>query len=141
MKENLSRDVALNVSIAHAVHVDSATGTAVALEDHHGATIVVYVDDWDIGTYTFKAQYSDAAGDSAPSAGDSSWTDAAAADLDGSFSSITSSATDGTFQIVGFTRPARFLRVHLTESSANVSGLDAAAFIMRGPPRVLNAMS
>ena len=141
MKENISRDLNFNVSIAHAVHVDNASGTGIGIEDYHGATVVVYVDDWDIGTYTFKAQYADTAGTSAPSAGHADWTDASAGDIDGSFTSITSSATDGSFQVVGFTRPARWLRVHLTESSAATSGLDAAAFVLRGPPRVLNAMS
>ncbi len=119
------RDIKNNVdlvkSIDPATYNTNQTGTGVDLRDYDAAMAVVQSGALTDGTHTPKLQESD---------DDSTYTDVAAADLDGSFSNIAANAV----QRVGYRGGKRYIRVFVTSNGA--TGAIYGASIARGKPHI-----
>lgn len=118
-----------------AARTTSTDGTAVdrmqgGLHAYRSAMAVVHVGVITDGTHAFKIQVSD---------DNSNWSDAPAADLQGSSISSTS-ATDERVFTLGYNGPARYLRIASTVSgSPATGGLYSAGFVLLGPRRTPRA--
>ncbi len=109
-----SRDIKNNVdapqSIAPAARTASVNGASADMQNFDSAMGV-----WNIGLYTdgdflAKLQESD---------DDSVFTDVAAADLDGAYTSVDDVSKDNTTQRVGYKGNKRFFRMVITEAGAS----------------------
>jgi len=113
-----------------AARTASANGTSVdrmqGLQAYRSAMLVVQAGTVTDGTHAFKVQVSD---------NNSDWSDAPAADLQGSAISVTS-ANDEQSHSVGYNGPARYLRAVSTVSgSPATGGLYSAGFVLLGSRR------
>lgn len=123
-----SRDLKSNVSPASSVlpllRTASVNGSGVDLREFDSATAIVHAGTVTDGTHTPKLQ---------ESADNSTFTDVATADLQGSFTAITSSADDGVQQ-VGYLGDLRYIRVVITATGSPSTGGTIGATIVRGHP-------
>ncbi len=119
------RDIKSNVdavkSIDPATYNSDQTGAGVDLRDYDAAMAVVQSGALTDGTHTPKLQESD---------DDVSYTDVAAADLEGSFAPIAANAV----QRVGYRGTKRYVRVFVT--SSGTTGAVYGASIVRGTPHI-----
>lgn len=110
-------------SLAPAAHTTSGNGTAVDLTGYNSATFVVDAGAWTDGTHTLKAQESD---------DNSTWTDVAAEDLNGSFTAITSSGTATKWYKVGYKGTKKWVRAVTTVTGSPATGAVYGVGVMRG---------
>lgn len=110
-------------SLASANRTASANGTGVDLKGFDSALVLADIGLWQDGSHLLKIQESD---------DDSTYTDVASTDQVGSFTAVTSTATDGMTQRAAYIGVKRYIRVVSTQSgSPSVSGLQAAAMVVR----------
>lgn len=110
-------------SIRIAARTTTATGTAVDLLDCATATVLIPVGLRTDGTFTFKLQ---------ESMDNSTFTDVAAADLDGSFTVVNGATVDETVYKVGYTGVMRYIRVVCTVTASPSTGCVVGAYVIRG---------
>jgi hypothetical protein len=123
---DLLRKTLVTPSLAPAARTNgTATGTAVDLRGFDSAVIAVSFGAWTDGTHTPSVQHS---------MDNSTYTNAAAADLDGSFSAVSSAAGNNTVQAVGYIGSQRYVRVVMTTSGATTGALSSAS-VIAGSPR------
>lgn len=117
----------LNPTAARTASADGASvDTMQGLSAYRSAMLVVHSGVVTDGTHAFKIQVSD---------NNTDWTDAVAADLQGSAISVTS-ATDDQVYTRGYNGPARYLRaVSTVTGSPSTGGLYSAGFVLMGPRR------
>jgi len=118
------RDLKSNVDVAQSLPAKATTsttsGTGVDLQGYNSAMVLIDPGTITDGTHTPKLQ---------ESADNSTFTDVAAGDLQGSFVAITSN----TVQRVGYVGVERYVRVVTTVSGATTGGVYGAS-IVRGDP-------
>lgn len=114
------------ISLAPAARNATANGTGVDLQASGGGAVVELIPGaWTDGTHAFKLQ---------DSADNSTFTDVAASEVDGSFTSITAATT--TVQRVAYLGSKRYIRVVATVTGAT-TGAIYGAIVSRSPGRVL----
>ena len=117
------RDIKSNVdavkSIDPATHNSNQTGTGVDIRGYEAAMAVIYSGALTDGTHTPKLQESD---------DDSTYTDVAAVDLEGTLANISADAV----QRVGYKGTKRYVRVFVTSNGA--TGAIYGVMILRGVP-------
>jgi hypothetical protein len=111
-------DQVVTTSLAPAARTATANGTGVDLANAGSANVHVIVGAVTDGTHTPKLQESD---------DNSTFTDVAAADLNGTFAAIAANTT----QKVGYIGAKRYIRVVSTVSGATTGGV-YGAFIVTG---------
>lgn len=107
-------------------------GSDVDLANFDAAVVLLEAGTWATdGSYAFNIQHADDDGAGSPD----TYSDVAAADLDGSEITVTSASNDNVVAAVGYIGNKRWLRVQMT-TSGNTSGtLEAAAHVVRGKGR------
>lgn len=118
----------LNPAAARTTSADGASvdRLGATLANYRSAMLVVHAGVVTDGTHAFKLQVSD---------NNSDWTDAPAADLQGSAISVTS-ASDEQVYTRGYNGSARYLRAVSTVSgSPSTGGLYSAGVLLMGPRR------
>lgn len=113
---DLKNNLAVDQSISPAAKTADATGTGVDLQGFDAAMVLIHPGTISDGTHTPKLQESD---------DNSTFTDVASDDLEGSFENI---ATD-TIQRVGYKGTSRYVRVHVAVSGATTGGTYGAAIV------------
>jgi hypothetical protein len=117
------RDIENNLTVTSSVlpllRTASVNGSGVDLRGYDSAMASVHVGTITDGTHTPKIQESD---------DDSTYTDVAAADLEGAFTAATSSADD-TVQTVGYKGDARYIRVVVTAAGTTTGGNVGATIV------------
>lgn len=109
-------------SLTPAARTASANGTGANLQGYGSAMAIVAFGTITDGTHTPKLQESD---------DNSSFSDVAAADLNGSFSAGTSGAGGSAVQRVGYIGAKQYIRVVMTVAGATTGALSSAE-IVRG---------
>jgi len=123
---DLARNVKVEQTLAPAARTNgTANGTGIDLRGFDSAMIVVSFGACADGTHTPSVQHS---------MDDTTYTNAAASDLDGSFTAVTSSSGSNAVQAVGYIGPQRYVRAVITTSGAT-SGALSAACVIAGNPR------
>lgn len=125
----MSRDISTQISTVSSIAPAAAltattTGTGVDLAGYRGAAVLIVSGVATDGTFTPTLEESDASG--------SGYTAVAAADMVGSFATVTS-ATDETITEVSYIGSKRYIRVVLTETVAS-AGAFISALVVRGKP-------
>jgi hypothetical protein len=120
VKRNMHDSITAVQSLASAARTATANGTAADLKGYDSCEAVVDLGAWTDGTHTPSIQESD---------DNSTFAAVAAADLDGSFTAMSGTASDNNVQIVGYVGSKRYVRVVMTISSATTGALSAAAII------------
>jgi hypothetical protein len=128
-RKDLYQELAPVVSLAAAARTSSANGTGVDLQNYQGNAVIIAAGTITDGTHAFKIQDSD---------DNSTFADAAAADVVGSLTSFTSSTTSGTVREASYIGAKRYVRVVATVSGTTTGGLYSAV-VVRGRPRTLPA--
>jgi len=105
-------------SLAPAARTATGTGTGVDLQGYNGAVVFFHVGTITDGTHTPKLQ---------ESADNSTFTDVAAADLEGTLAALATSVN----QEAGYKGTKRYVRAVSTVSGATTGGVYAAS-IVRG---------
>lgn len=121
--QNNETRVAQTVAPAAALTA-TTTGTAVDTIGFRSATAVIAAGVATDGTFVATLEESDVS--------NSGYTTVAAANLSGSFASVTS-ATDEVTQEVGYLGTKRYLRVVLTESVASAGAFIVAVIVLGKP--------
>jgi hypothetical protein len=103
----------------------TATGSAVDLRGYDSAVVIVNFGAYTDGTHTPSAQHS---------MDNSTYTNCAAADLDGSFTAVSSAGGANTMQSVGYIGSQRYLKIIMTVGSATTGALSSAC-VIAGAPR------
>lgn len=121
------RDLKNTLDAAHTLEpMVRATGTAngagVDLQGYNAAMAVVYFGAYTNGTHTPSLEHSD---------DNSSYSAVQAADLDGSFTAVSSSGGAYSVQRVGYRGAKRYLRAVMTVASG-ATGAASTALILRG---------
>ena len=124
-KLSIKAIVAAVQSIAPGAKTASVTGTGVDLQGFDSALVLIDVGAWTDGSHTPKLQESD---------DNSTFTDVAAGDLDGSFTAITASGNGSQVYQVGYIGKKRYIRVYVTISGTTTGAVYGAA-ILKGVPR------
>lgn len=123
---DLMRRVLVSQSLSPAARVNgTATGTAVDLRGFDAAMFVVSFGNYTDGTHTPSVQHS---------VDGTTYTSAAAGDLDGAFSAATNASAANAAQSVGYIGAQRFVRVVMTTTGATTGALSAAN-VIAGSPR------
>ncbi|MEJ0062402.1 MAG: hypothetical protein WDO70_04175 [Alphaproteobacteria bacterium] len=122
-----TRDLNDNVDAAQSLVPAARTngtlnGATVDLRGYDSAMIVVSFGAYTDGAHTPSVQYSDDG---------TNFTNAAAADLNGSFTAVSSGAGANTMQRAGFIGGRRYVRAVMTVSGAT-SGALSEALVLRG---------
>lgn len=113
-------------SLSPAARVNgTATGTAVDLLGYDAAVIAVSFGAYTDGTHTPSVVHS---------VDGVTYTACAAADLDGSFTAVSSSAGANTVQQIGYIGSQRYVKVVMTTTGAT-SGALSSANVIAGFPR------
>lgn len=123
MKRNLKSGVDVAHSLPPLLRTASGTGAGVDLRGYDSAFGVVHFGDWTDGTWTPKLQESD---------DDTSYSDVAAADLQGAFTAVSGTAGENTVQRVGYIGAKRYIRGFLT--GTGTTGINAGMTVVRGHP-------
>lgn len=108
------------VSLAPAARTATTNGTGVDLQGVRKGWFLYETGAWTDGTHTPKLQ---------ESSDNSSFSDVAAADLDGSFTAISSSAGQNATQVVGYLGMKRYIRLVVTRSGTTTGMLDAGYYV------------
>lgn len=116
-------DVALSLSPAARVN-GTFNGTAVDVRGYDSAMLVVNFGAYTDGTHTPAAQHSDDG---------TTFTAAAASELSGAFTAVSSGGGANSTQRVGYVGSKRYLRVALVVSGATTGALSEAC-VVRGHP-------
>lgn len=131
MRRSVYNSTTTAVSLLPVARTATANGTAVDrrgsnLENYRSAMLVVLSGLVTDGTHAIKLQ---------ESADNSSWSDVAAADLQGSAISLTTSTDDQRHEL-GYTGSARYLRAVTTVSGSPVTGgIYGAVLVLSGARR------
>lgn len=112
-------------SIAPGAKTATANGTGVDLREHSSAIVLLQVGAWTDGTHTLKIQESD---------DNTTYTDVAAADLQGSFTAISGAGQANAVQKVGYIGSKRYIRAVTTVAGATTGAVYGAS-VVRGLPR------
>lgn len=131
MEHNLYDSIAAVVSLNPAARTATANGTGVDLAGWETSVCLVSVGAWTDGTHTPKLQ---------ESADNSTFTDVAAADLEGSFTAIAGTGQQNAIQVVGYKGSKRYVRVVSTVTGATTGAVYGAA-IVKGRPRHVGAIA
>lgn len=107
-------------SLAPAARTASANGTGVDLRGYNSALVVIDSGAYTDGTHTPKLQESD---------DNSSFSDVAAGDLNGSFTAIAASGQQNQLFKVGYKGVKRYVRVVMTVAGATTGAIYGAAII------------
>ncbi len=115
------------VSFDPAAKTASVTGSGVDLQFFEGADVMLQAGTITDGTHTPKLQ---------ESSDNTTFTDVAAGDLQGSFTALTTGAGNGgsAIQEVGYIGSKRYIRVFVTVASATTGGVYGAS-VIRGYAR------
>lgn len=119
-KKSIIDKTATTQSLASAARTVTANGTAVDLQGYQGVVVTFNMGAWTDGTHTPVLQ---------ESADNSTFTAVGAADLDGSFTAVSGTASDAVSQTVGYTGNLRYVRASLTVAGASVGALSGATLI------------
>ncbi len=109
-------------SLDPAARIASGNGSSVDTANLMAAAFVYQAGVWTDGTHTPTPQESD---------DNTTWNDVAAADLDGSFTAITSAATDQNTQSVNYLGTKRYLRCRMVVSGATIGAITGGLFAVR----------
>lgn len=131
MEHNLYDSVAAAVSLSPAARTASANGTGVDLVGWQTAVCVFSVGAWTDGSHTPKLQ---------ESADNTTFTDVAAADLEGAFTAITGAGQQNAIQVVGYKGSARYVRVATTVTGTTTGAVVGCA-IVKSRPRHVGAIA
>ena len=113
------------LSLLPAARNASANGTGVDTANYGMAMAVVQFGTWTDGTHTPKLQ---------ESSDNSTFTDVAATDQDGTFTAISAAPTlTNQIQRVGYIGKLRYIRVVMTVAGATTGALSAAAIVLTNP--------
>ncbi len=123
MTRDMKTPFATSQSLAPAARTASANGTGVDLQGVEGARVDVNFGAWTDGTHTPKVQESD---------DNSTFTDAAAGDVLGTFTAVSSSAGQNAVQSVAYLGSKRYIRVVMTVAGATTGALSGATVIKGG---------
>ena len=128
---SVKRDALANVSPAQTIRPQAlaadVTGETVEVRGFEEVEIILDVGLYTDGSFTFTAQ---------ESADGSVWTDVAAADLDGSFPTLSAS-NDNQQHRLGYTGSERYIRVNVAEpTSPDPTGVVASVIVHRRRPHV-----
>jgi len=127
MSLDINKDVSTSSTLLPNVRTTTATGTTVDLAGFTKAMFLAHVGTVTDGTFAFDPEESD---------DDSTWTNIAAGDLSGSFTSATSSADD-TVQEVGYLGSKRYIRCNLTVTGSPATGGAIGVTVVRAGARTL----
>ncbi len=123
---DLLRKTLVTASLAPAARTNgTANGTGVDLRGFDAAVITVAFGAYTDGTHTPSVQHS---------VDGTTYTNVAAADLDGAFSAVNSAGGANTVQSVGYIGAQRYVRAVMTVSGATTGALSAAS-VIAGSPR------
>lgn len=123
---DLKSNVKVAPSLAPAVRTNgTANGTAVDLRGYDSAVIAVSFGAYTDGSHTPSVEHS---------VDNVTYAAAAASDLDGAFTAVSSAAGQNAVQSVGYIGARRYVRVVMTVSGAT-SGALSAANVIAGNPR------
>lgn len=117
--KDIKNNVGVVKTINPAAYNTAQTGASADLSGYDAAMAVMHCGAITDGTHTPKLQESD---------DNSTFTDVAAADLDGSFAAMTAN----TIQRVGYVGAKRYIRVYVT--SSGTTGAVYGAVIVLGKP-------
>ena len=124
---DLIRNILVRVSVAPAVRTNGTTnGTSIDLRGFDAAAVSVAFGAYTDGTHTPSLQHS---------ADGTTFTNAAASDMDGSFAAVNAAGGANTVQTVGYIGALRYIRVVMTVTGAT-SGAASTAFVVAGYPRL-----
>lgn len=121
-----TRDIKNNVDVASSLEpalraTGTSNGSGVDLQGYGSAMMVVHFGAYTNGTHTPSLEHSD---------DNTTFTAAAASDMDGSFTAVSSSAS-GTTQRVGYRGSKRYIRAVMTVASG-ATGCYSGALVVRG---------
>lgn len=102
------------------------TGAAVDTKGYNGVMVVMRVNTWSVGSFTFEIQHSDASA--------SGFTAVPNAELIGTEPVVDGAADDDQSYIVGYVGQKRFIKVKCTLSSVTPAKL-ISAMVIGGIPR------
>ena len=122
---NIDKDVAVSSTLLPNVRTTTATGVTVDLAGFDKAMFIAHLGTITDGTFAFDPEESD---------DDSTWTNIAAGDLSGSFTSGTSSADD-TVQEVGYLGSKRYIRCNLTVTGSPSTGGAVGVTVLKAGAR------
>ena len=125
MQQSLKETFDVVVSLAGTARTATANGTGVDLQPYNAGTIVVVPVAWTDGTHALTVQDSD---------DNSTFTNVAAAQLDGAMPTLSGAGGVSTISRVGYLGTKRYVRVVATVSGAT-TGAVYAAMVLRGSPR------
>lgn len=127
MTRDINKDVAVSSTLLPNVRTTTATGVTVDLAGFTKAMFIAHLGTITDGTFAFDPEESD---------DDSTWTNIAAGDLSGSFTSGTSSADD-TVQEVGYLGSKRYVRCNLTVTGSPATGGAIGVTVLKAGARTL----
>jgi len=127
MTRDINKDVAVSSTLLPNVRTTTATGVTVDLAGFTKAMFIAHLGTITDGTFAFDPEESD---------DDSTWTNIAAGDLSGSFTSGTSSADD-TVQEVGYLGSKRYIRCNLTVTGSPATGGPIGVTVLKAGARTL----
>lgn len=121
-----TRDIKNNIDTVSSLEpalraTGTSNGSGVDLQGYGSAMVVVQFGAYTNGTHTPSLEHSD---------DNSTFTAAAASDMDGSFTAVSSSA-NGTTQRVGYRGSKRYIRAVMTVASG-ATGCYSGALVVRG---------
>lgn len=112
-------------SLVPAARTATASGSSADLKGYHSAYAIIEAGAWTDGTHTFSLQESD---------DDSTFTDVADADLQGTEPVVSSGAGASQIYELGYLGSKRYLRVRQAVTGSPATGMVSAASIVRGHP-------
>lgn len=113
---DLTTEVDVKASVAPAAHTASVNGSSVDLQDYDSAVVAFVPGTITDGTHTPKVQ---------DSPDGTTWTDVAAADLQGTLAVLASNAP----QKVGYVGNQRYVRAVVTVAGATTGGVYGAVVL------------
>jgi hypothetical protein len=122
-----TRDIKNSVDAAHSLEpalrpTATYNGAGVDLQGYNEAMALVYFGAYTNGTHTPSLQESD---------DNSTYTNVANTDMDGTFAAVSGAGGANTVQRIGYRGSKRYLRVVMTVASG-ATGAASAAIIVRG---------
>lgn len=110
MKRDMKSNIGISQTVAPGAKTSDVTGSGVDLQGFDSAMVVINPGTITDGTHTPKVQESD---------DDSTYSDVAAADLEGSLAAIASN----TVQRVGYKGAKRYVRLFVTVAGTTTGGV------------------
>ncbi len=107
---DITRDDAVVICLPFGAYTTGTNaGTAIDMAGYHGLSINLIIGAWTNGTHAFKLTECDTS--------NGSFTDVAAGNVIGYFTSVTDATKDGTVQSVGYRGNKRYVKIVDTVSS------------------------